>query len=194
MQNAATGEKQMGIKDIAKKMAQSKAAGGGNYLKDGRGVLIVKALKHEDMYKGETFVAELLVEASEEIPGAGPCNAPGTTVSFVQQFEEYPDTAFANTKAFVYALTGEDDASVEQSAAARVARKEKPRDWTADDEYAALYEMLCSPEQPARGMRIRYETYRKTTKKSGKELVLPRWSRIDQTDEQIAEARAQLAR
>ena len=41
----------MGIKDIAKKMAQSKAAGGGNYLRDGRGVLIVKALTFEMLSK-----------------------------------------------------------------------------------------------------------------------------------------------
>jgi len=184
----------MGIRDIAKKMAQTTAAGGGNYLKDGRGVLIVKALKHEDLYKGETFVAELLVEVSEELPGCGPCNTPGTSVSFVQQFEEYPDTAFANTKAFIFALTGEDEGTLTKSAADKVARKAKPKEWSADDEFGELYEALCGADQPARGMRVRYETFRKTTKKTGKELVLPKWSNIQQTDEQIAEARAQLGR
>lgn len=184
----------MGIKDVAKKMAEATAAGGGNYLKDGRGVMIVKALKHESLYKGETFVAELQVEASEEIPGLGPCNAPGTTVSFIQQFDEYPDTAFGNTKAFVFALTGEDEASCAKSAADKVAKKMKPKEWSGDDEFAMLYEELCGPEQPARGMRVRYETFRKMTKKTGKELVLPRWSHIEQTDEQVAEARAALAR
>lgn len=168
----------MGIRDLAKKIAESRSSGGGNHVRDGRGVCIVKALKHETLYKGETFIAELLVESSENLPDAKnadgsqiQANAPGSSFSFLQQFEEYPDTAFGNTKSFILTLMGEADVQAE--------------------EFAKSYERLVGAQQPARGMRIRFETHRKVSKK-GVSLVLPSWETVPQTVEQIAETRAKM--
>lgn len=194
----------MGVRDIAKKIAASRAAGGGNYLKDGKGICIVKALKQENLYKGETFIAELLVETSESIPGLMEngqpvtANSPGSTFAFIQQFEEFPDVAFGNTKAFILTLMGESDESLVAAAAEIKASRQKAgtlakgEDYTADDEFAAAYERLTGPQQPGRGMRISFETYRRVTKKSGKSLVLPHWEHVPQTVEQIAATRAKL--
>lgn len=193
----------MGVKDLAKKIATSRSSSGGNHLKDGRGVCIVKALKHESLYKGETFIAELQVESSESVPEARDAsgaqiqaNAPGSSFSFIQQFDEYPDTAFGNTKSFILTLMGETEESLARSAAATKAELVKAgklkagEDYTADDEFAASYERLVGSAQPARGMRIRFETFRKLSKKSGILLVLPRWETVPQTVEQIAATRA----
>lgn len=196
----------MGIRDIAKKIGQSRAAGGGNYVKDGRGTGIVKVLKHEDAYKGEIFVAEILVESSEaterEKDGTPvQPNAVGSSFSFVQLFEEYPDTAFGNTKAFILALMGETDESLAAAAKETVAEMMKKGSkataeeidkWDADAEFAAAYQRLTSSQNPARGMRIRWETYRKSSKRTGKVLTIPRWETVEQTAEQIAETRAKL--
>lgn len=170
----------MGIRDIAKKIAESDARGGGNWLKDGRGVLVVKALKFDNMEGGDTFVAEMLVESSESYPDAKDdkgqpviANAPGSTVSYVQQLDKFK-SAFSNTKTFILALMGEDESAV------------KPED------FAAAFEKLCSKENPARGMRIKYSTFRKLTKAKDKSLTLPVWEHVTQTADDIAATRAKL--
>lgn len=190
---------------MAKKIAASRGSSGGNHLRDGRGVCIVKALKQESLYKGETFIAELMVESSESLAEARDAsgapiqaNAPGSSFSFIQQFEEYPETAFGNTKSFILTLMGETEESLAVSAAATKAEKIKAgelaagQDHTADDEFVAAYERLIGAAQPARGMRIRYETFRKLAKKSGISLVLPRWETVPQTVESIAATRAKM--
>ena len=196
----------MGIKDIAARIGQARANGGGNYLKDGRGIGIVKALKQENLHKGETFIAELLIESSEasgevnpDGTSVGPPNPPGSTVSMIQQFEEFPETAFNNTKTFIYALMGETDESMAaaaietQKAMAKAGKPKAEIDaWDAAEEFAAAYTRLTSAENPARGMRIRFETFRKMTKTTRKMLTLPRWETVQQTVEEIQSNRQKL--
>lgn len=195
----------MGIRDIAKKIAGSRASGGGNYVKDGRGTGIIKVLKHEDAYKGEIFVAEILVESSEATERAAdgngmvPPNAVGSSFSFVQMFDEYPETALGNTKSFIFALMGETDESIAAAAketAAAMAKAGKSQkdidEWDGAMEFVEAYKRLTGSENPARGMRIKWETYRKPSKKTGKMLTIPKWETVEQTAEMIAEARAKL--
>jgi hypothetical protein len=216
-------EKENGmVRGIAKKIAEAKARGGGNFLNPGKGVLIVKALKDgtkPEFYAGETFVAELLVEKCEGFSGqldekgkekpAG--NAIGSTASYVQQFEEYPDTAFGNTKTFLLALLGETEESLAASAAENAKRYatdpafkqqldhfmlktfSEVKPWDADCEFAKAYETLVDRKtNPARGMRIGYSTYEKKTRESGKILTLPVWESFPQDEAQIRATRAQL--
>jgi hypothetical protein len=199
----------MGAKDIAKKLGGSRAAGGGNYIKQGKGRLIVKSLKHEDLYAGETFIAELYVERSESFPGAiNPttkepelANPPGSSASFIQQFKQFPETAFAMTKGFLLTLLGEDDSTLAKGAAERVAKGQVPEEWckaenkpaaawSGADEFGLAYENVVSKANPCRGMALDYETYTKPTKKGDKILVLPRFTHVKQTPDEIAARRA----
>jgi len=171
----------MGIQDIAKKMAAAKAAGGGNYLRDGKGRLIVKSIAQDKLYKGDTFIAELQVERSDSYSDAigtdgKPvlANAPGSTVSFIQQFDQFADTAFPNTKAFLLALVGEAEENVSEEA------------------FVKLYEKAVSKGNPFRGWYLDFETYRKPSRKTGKILTLPKWTHVPQQLEEIAARRAQL--
>ncbi len=181
----------MGIADIAKKLMTARASGGGNYFRDGSGILIVKALKHETLYKGETFVAEFVVESSKSDPTAKDAagqpieaNPPGTTVTFIQQYDVRPDTAFAQVKAFLFALFDESDDSLAKAAAANKRQLQ--------DEFGAAYNAAVGEAQLARGMRIKYSTIRKYTKDKSKLLTLPVFETLKQTAEQIAATRAQL--
>ena len=191
-------------REIAKKIRKSREANGGNWLKQDKGRLIVKALKLEDMFKGTTFVAELLVESSESIPGAKNdagepelANPAGTTVSYVQQLDENPDVAYPNMKSFLYKLLDESDESIDAAAAARIARGEKkPGEWTGDDEFGEDLAGLTSKDQPARGMAIDFETFQKQARESKKLLTLPKWATVPPTKgnaaEEIAARRAKL--
>lgn len=211
----------MAIRGIAAKVAAAKARGGGNWINPGEGELVVLALKDgtkPEFHEGDTFVAEMRVESCKGFPGlkkkdgedkpAG--NQAGSVVSYVQQFTEYPDTAFSNTKTFLLALMGESDETLAEAAiatakalAAGDAELKKICDpimeqcavsaWTADCEFAKSYETLVDRKvNPARGMRLRYSTYEKDTKDSKTTLTLARWETVKQTMEEVKAKRAQL--
>jgi hypothetical protein len=189
-------EKKMDIKKIAKQVAAARASGGGNFIRPGSGVLVVKALKCEDLYKGSTFILEAIVESSSNDPTALDAsgkpilaNPPGSEVGYIQQLEANEDVAFPATKRLLLDLFGEDDASLEAEAAERA--KTTPG-FTATDAFAEVFELACSAQQPARGMRIGYSTYQKKAKTSGKDLVLPKWTHIRMSDEEIRASRAKL--
>lgn len=165
-------EPEMGIRNIAAKVAQAKARGGGNFLNPGEGVLVVLGLKDggkPEFHEGDTFVAELLVESCNGFKGlmtkdgkekpAG--NPVGSVTSYVQQLEQFPDVAYTNTKTFILALMGETDETVaEQSivTAAALAKSDCPDDfkkmcaeimkslnvdaWTPDCEFSKSYNEL----------------------------------------------------
>lgn len=205
----------MGIRSIAKRVAAARASGGGNFINPGEGELMVKILKdgsRPEFNDGDTFVAELLVlsnkgyeEKDEKGQAKKVGNVVGSTISFIQQFEEFPDTAYGNTKAFLLALLGETEESLAQGAAESKAEFEKAgtlavmcakfdvQDWNADAEFALAYDKVTNrKENPTRGMRVRYNTYEKTSKKSGKALTLINWEHVPQNVDQIAAARAKL--
>lgn len=193
----------MGILDIAKKIAEAKGKGGGNFIKDGTGVLIVKALRYEDLHKGDTFIAEFQVESATPMEGEvdangvqRPCNSPGSDVTWLQQFDEFPETAFDSAKTFVLKLLGETPESLEASAA-ETKKTKGGADWTANDEFAALFVQICGTgkapgPQPARGMRIKFSTYRRETKKTKQSIVLVNWESVAQDEAMVAATRAKL--
>lgn len=192
----------MGILDIAKKIAAAKGKGGGNFIKDGSGVLVVKALKFDHMYAGDTFVAEFLVESASPMVGEldenktqRACNSPGSDVTWLQQFDEFPETAFDSAKTFVLRLLGETAESLEASAA-ETKKTKGGAEWTADDEFAALFVQICGTNkapgpQPTRGMKVKFSTYRRETK-AGKSIVLVNWESVTQDEASVAASRAKL--
>lgn len=210
----------MAIRGIAKQVAQAKARGGGSFVNPGEGELVVLALKDgtkPEFYSGDTFVAEFKVLSCSGFKGcldaegkekpAG--NAVGSPVSYICQFEDFPDTAFANCKTLILALMGESDESMAALAAATAAQLATDpvlkaacdkimgemglTVWTADAEFAKAYEELVNRKtNPARGMRLKYSTYEKTTRDSKKIITLPVWQTVTQTGEEITALRHKL--
>ena len=173
----------MGLADIAKKVADAKASGSGNHIRPGRGILMVKEMKYDAKgHKGEKFIAELRVVESVSIAGRTDkegkpvlANEPGSTVSFVQLFDQHKETAFPNTKAFFLALYGE-----------------KEEEISGEDLAGAILAACNGSKQPTRGMLIKYETVDKVTKKDVA-IIVPKWEYVpNQSEETIAKNRAWL--
>lgn len=148
------------------------ASKGGNYFKPGKGRLVVKEVKESDTYDGAAFIAEFEVVTSKAIGNDAP-NPPGSTVSLVCMLEKF-ESAAGTAKAFILELFGKDE------------------DEVGDDEFESTYTELVGEGNPARGMVIDYETIEKTAKKTGTKLTLPRFTFVEQTEEQIAAMRAKL--
>jgi hypothetical protein len=164
---------------IFQKIASAKASGGGNLIRDGRYEFTILKLLLEDKFNGTCFIAEMLVESAGEVEQGVEPNRVGSTCSYVVNFDgEGKLSAPGNVKLFVLALLnkGEDELDA--------------------DQIADITEKLVAPSQPARGMRIADETYRKTIrsgKNAGKPFTAHRWKHVDgQTDESINERRKQL--
>lgn len=167
----------MGIpQSVANKIANAKASGGGNPIKDGDYVFDVLRVICEQKFTGLCFIAEFLVVASEATEaGVEPCQV-GTTCSFVANLTKH-DSAAGNVKAFVLGLLGLDEAS------------------TPPDRVAAEIDRITSSANPARGMRIGCSTFRKAIRagaNAGKLITLPRWQHAAQTPAEIAANRAEL--
>lgn len=164
---------------IAAQVVKARAAMGSNFIRGGRGIALIQALKLEELNAGPTFVAELLILQSEDIPGqtdakgaALHANPPGTTVAFIQQFRKFEQTAFGNVKAFLLAL---DDVAEDQVPEAALME---------------AFEAAVGKDNPLRGTRVAYETYQKKSRKNAIDLTLPKWIRVPgQTDEIVADTR-----
>lgn len=165
----------MGMAEIVGKMRNAKAAGGGNYIKDGTGRLIVKAIeiKRFDM-AGDGFLADFVVESSRKTHPEVEPDAPGSSVSFLQLYDKHPLTAPGQVKAFLMALTGE------------------PESEFSGDKLLPNLSKITGPDQPLRGAVVDYSTYRKTTKDKSKILVLPKFETVHQTPADIAARRKAL--
>jgi hypothetical protein len=177
----------------------SKSTQGGNYIRDGRGRLIVDKIEMEKKQDGPFFIVEFIVESSQKVQvvslggdgnKAGTVldlapNEPGSRCSMsIPLANPKIKSGPGNVKAFVLALLGYTEAAV-------------------DAQPGALREALSqlrSPAQPARGMVIDFETYRKLKrerKNDGKdEMVHPRWSHVPPAQgnsrDQISARRAKL--
>lgn len=180
-------------------MKDAKASTGGNYLVDGQGRLMVTSLKYDPgTNSGRIFVAEFKVVSSAPVDVRDTKGAPldikpnavGSQPSYVQLFDKF-ESAFGNTKAFVLALLGKEEDSLE------------------DNEFVDDLCELTDTEQaggeltskkgdrvdPARGMLIDYSTYRQVIKKgpnAGNQITLLKWAYVDQTAEEVAARRAEL--
>ena len=170
-----------GLDALIGQIASSRAANGGNYIRDGRYTMMLKSITVEDLFKGDTLVAELEVLESEDDSTAKAdngnpikANPKGDVVSFIQQFKEHPMTAFSATKALILALLEEDEASC------------------SADQFSKAFKNAVGKDQPLRGTLVKCSTYRKLTKDKSKLLVLPKWTSVPQTEEEIAGRRKAL--
>jgi hypothetical protein len=181
----------------AEQMKKSRAAGGGDFLRDGSYLLTVLNLKHDNGFKGTKFVAEFLVDEAEgydsvqnekgESIKVSP-NAIGSRPSFVQLYDKFEQTAYGNVKAFLMALDG---ATEEEFDVMLESRKMKTI-VNGKEEEVGIYDYIVGPDQPYRGAQIKASTFRKWTKNQKTLLVLPKWAHVEQTDEQITARRKEL--
>jgi hypothetical protein len=171
-------------KDIFKRIAGSQSSGGGNFIKQGKGTLIIKNVKLPNLYNGDTFIAEFQVKASESYPDAvdkagkpESANAPGTGCSYVQQLEKF-ESAPGNVKAFVEKLVGNSDLSDDDFVG--LLKEVVNEDPNAKDDDGQKLEV-----NPMRGHEIGFETYQKPIQKgpnAGKMITLIRWEHLETDD------------
>ena len=186
-----------GKASIFKKIATSRASKGGNHIKDGKYRFLVKKVLQEKKEDGEMFIVELQVVTSENVPGqfekAGKpvwpgiegavevkANPVGSSPSYVLNLDSNK-SAGNNAKAFVLALyDGEDFDEEDEEAVA---------------DFVETVDELVGEMQPARGMLIDDETFRKKIKggkNAGEPFVGHNWTHVPQTPEEIAQRRAKL--
>lgn len=162
---------------ILSKIANAKATAGGNIIKDGKYLFTLMNIICEQKFGGTMFIVEMLVDEAQAVfPGVEP-NKPGTMASYVVNLDKNVSAA-GNAKAFVLALLGY-----------------KESDVAMDDDFIAALAELTSANQPARGMRIADETFRKeirSGKNAGSPFTAHRWQRVDQTPEAIAKRRTEV--
>jgi hypothetical protein len=188
----ATGDEIMSKNPLLAKIAKASASKGGNNLKDGCYKLTILNILLEAKTDGNMFIVEFMVDESRAIPGmyelggkaVWQCenakevvpNAAGTQANYVLNLDKNK-SAPGNIKAFVLELMGETEDTA-----------------TEEDVESTLGELI-SKAQPARGMRIDDETFRKKIKSgenAGKPFVGHNWSHVKMTSDEVAARRATL--
>lgn len=164
-------------KELLRKIAEADVTAGGNNILDGRYRFAVKRFDLSEGFKGNRAVFEFVVMNSNKIPvvslktgqqlDVSPSPA-GSEVSYVQLLDKH-ENAFGNVKGVVLELFGEKDASNEEL-------------------IEAMTEML--DKGTAYGMVIDCTTTRKVTQKNSIEIVIPKWSHVPQTADDIKRTRA----
>lgn len=167
----------MDRKALLRKIAESSVTSGGNNIRDGRGRLAIKKLSLEDKFNGAVFVAEFVVVSSSKIPvtalsgpNAGKAldiepNEPASEVSWVQLLDKHIN-ALGNVKGFVLEIYG------------------FKADEITNDDFMDTLDVLTK-ENKAEGMLLDFSTYRKVTDTNKVEIVIPKWSSVDQSEEDI---------
>ena len=189
---------------IAEKIAQSKATGSGNWIMPAKsGVLIIKRVEESTGFKGDKYLVEFYVKASEDDPNARDekgevpkspikANPVGSSCTMTQMFKTNPEMAFGNVKNFCEKVAGIKDPSMEDFLEFYLSATEgaaKPE--TMSQEEHDTYQKMAAT-QPLRGHSIGYETVQKWNGDKDKFLTLPQWRHIPETPEEIAANRAML--
>jgi len=174
------------------KLKAAQASGVGNNFKDGKYRLAIKKMSLEDGFKGSRFQVVFTVMNSQkiqvqsaltgEILNIDP-NPVGSDVDWLQMLDEKDSPGPGNVRRLIMDLFGAKDLT--------------------DDEYIeTLAEMadidengdaLKQPLELAKGMVIDMETVRIITKKNKKEIVVCKWSNVQQTEEEQGQVKAWLA-
>lgn len=155
--------------DIFDDVGSSSASAGGNYLKDGRGRAIIKSLRVENKRRGPCFIGEFKVESSTQTDPNNPPNPVGSTFSVVYPLKDPAlPSGPGNAKAVLLAVAGKTEAEVDAKPGA----------------FGELMRRACSAENPCAGMYLDYETRRVTSRKTGKEIIIPVWSTVPRGDGQ----------
>lgn len=178
-------------------LGKAQSTQGGNYIRDGRGTLVVTKFEIDQKEKGQMAIVEFLVEESHKVAVASAKdgskldiepNQVGSSCSTVIPLNDPKiKSGPGNLKALVLALIGETESSITPSAYGKALAE------LADKDYETAQPLPADKcKQPGRGMAIGFETYRKMNKAGDKELVLVKWSTIKQTGADIAARRAKL--
>jgi len=167
------------------RIAKAQASIGGNIIRDGIYKFVITKMVHEQKFNGNMFIVEFKVLESQSYPDIVDektgkpvtANAVGTTCSYVLNLDKNI-AALGNAKSFVMALVGEtDEGSIDE------------------EDFQQTLEALLSKDQPARGMAIGDETFRKPIQKgpnAGKPFTGHRWKHIEESEDQIAARRSEL--
>jgi hypothetical protein len=164
------------------KIAGAKASGGGNIIRDGNYTFEILNISLENKFKGATFVVDFKViesEATDAYDDKGQPvkpNAVGSTCGYVVNLDKNVSAA-GNAKRLILALVG------------------KAEDEVTPEEFVEALDYLTTKAQPARGMRIKDRTFRKTIQSgpnAGKPFTGHAWEHVALSAEQIATNRAAL--
>lgn len=163
---------------LLKKIAEARATQGGNNIKDGNYVLVVKKLMIENKFKGTFFIAEFDVVDAEPTRQDVEPNAVGTDCSIALNLDSNV-SAPGNMKQFFLGLLGLEEAT------------------TTTEQLMKEIAKYVGEDNAARGMLVEASTYRKVTKtgaNAGKEGVYPRFSPAtgENTAAQVKARRAEL--
>lgn len=156
------------------KIAFATATTRADRFRDGMYLLTVKKIECDQKRNGVFFIVEFIVDESKAVSADADKqpNAVGTTVGIAHNLS-LNDSSAGNVKSFITALLDEADSTGE--------------------ELIPVLNTLCGPGQPARGMRIRMETYRVPQKKDPKKDYLGQnWKPVIQSPEETAKRRAEV--
>lgn len=162
--------------DLLKKIAGAKASAGGNVIKDGTYLFEVVQLLLEQKFNGAMFIAEMIVreaQASGEKDERGVAVEPnkvGSTCSYVVNLDKNVSAA-GNAKAYILALYGMQENEV------------------SEGDFMEALSQVTEKDQPAKGMLIGDNTFRKTIRggpNAGKPFTAHRWVTVEQSEEEIA--------
>lgn len=166
----------MAFEALKKKIAKADPAGGGNKLRDGKGVLVVDRIVAKEGHKGLTVRIEAVVESSQKLSVVSPKtnetlnispNDPGTTVSIVENMKN--EGSEGRILAALLALFG---------------YGQDADDTVKSEVLEAIQEETDKGPNLARGLAVAYETERFVTKK-GIEMAGPRFQPIENSDNDI---------
>lgn len=178
--------------DIYSQIANSKASAGGNPLRDGEGLAVVRKLLIEKKHKGVMFIAEmevienkpvsvepdLLTPSEKERVAAGQTiatNTVGGEHSYVVNLGK--DSGPGNVKAYILGIDG------------------TPEDQVNAEEFAAMIKHVTGKAQPFRGALVRFASFRKPIQKganAGKPFTAFKWTHVPQTLPEMQARAAQL--
>ena len=178
----------MGMLDELNDIGKARANNKSDFIRDGKGVLLLEECIYDKMNDGRTWVSRFeVVEAVSKgdldkdgkpvVP-----NAVGSHVGWVQQPEKFKSAA-GNIKSFVLALLGYSEAEVDANPGS----------------FGQAADQLRGPTQPGRGMLIGFETYRQATRSGARPGQVNTYVRFfhigpeaGNSKEKIAERRAVL--
>ena len=160
------------LERIQASLATAKMSQGGDFIKPGAGIMVVKSLEvgtNRSNERNGYFKATLQVVSSTQTDPEVKPDPPGATVDFLQLYDQFPDTAGPRTAEFLTALTGD-----------------------TQEECTKALATLVGPDQPLKGALIAYRTRTQLTKKTQRKLTLPMWETVKQTKAEIAVRKAAL--
>lgn len=169
----------MDLKTLCKQVQEAKTFGSGNWLRLGRGTLVIQQMRYnEEAFKGAHVAVDFVVEESTNDPTPKPdtkevvlANPPRTTVGKIWKVTgKDAEMNKGFIQKFVRALTGSEEVCVGEALHA-----------------------LCGPEQLGRGMRIGYEASWHQTQTNKIWITSERWITRPNTDEDIKSGLAFLA-